>query len=120
MYKVDLSFQVLPKSLNRTLAAHWGRRYKTNNAWDNIVWSQVHDRLPDAPLERARIKIVRHFWRTLDYDGLVGSMKPMVDGLVTAGVLSSDSWKVLGVWDVTQEFRPKKDGPLLTVEIFEV
>lgn len=120
MYKIDLTFQTLPKSLNRELRSHWGKRFNSNNAWDNLVYAQVHGKLPSEPLVKARIRIVRHFWRTLDYDGLVGSMKPMVDGLVTAGVLSADSWKVLGVWDVTQQFRPKKDGPLLEVEVVEL
>lgn len=119
MYKLDVTFQALPKSLNKSFRAHWGNRHASNNAWDNLVYSQVHDKLPPQPLPKARIRIVRHFWRTLDYDGLVGSMKPMVDGLVTAGVIESDSWKVLGVWDVTQVFRPKKDGPLLEVSIIE-
>ena len=120
MFQIDLTFHELPKSLNKTLNAHWRRRHSSNNAWDNRVYALVADKLPPQPLAKARIRIVRHFWRTLDYDGLVGSMKPVVDGLVTAGVLSSDSWKVLGVWDVTQEYRPKKDGPLLEVSLFEL
>lgn len=71
-------------------------------------------------MKRARIRLVRHAYRTLDYDGLVGSMKPVVDALVTARVLKDDSWNVLGRWDVDQKFRPKKDGPELEIWITEV
>jgi len=50
----------------------------------------------------------------------VGSLKPVCDALVTSGVLIDDSWKVLQAWEVDQVFRPKKDGPLLQIEITEV
>jgi hypothetical protein len=72
---------------------------------------------PNAPLEKANITLIRHSHRTLDYDGLVGSLKPVVDALVSCGVLSDDSWKVLGRWNVDQRFRPKAKGPLLEVMV---
>ncbi len=77
-------------------------------------------KLPPEPLKKARIRLVRHFYKTLDYDGLVGSMKPVVDALVTSGVLIDDSWKTLHVWDCDQVFRPKKDGPLLEIFVNEI
>lgn len=86
--------------------------------WDVLIFGLVRGRLPEKPLEKARIRIVRHSFRTLDYDGLVGSMKPVVDALVTCGVLQNDTWNVTGQWDVTQEFRPKNAGPLLEVSVF--
>lgn len=42
-------------------------------------------------------------------------MKPIVDALVSAGVMVDDKYSVTGPWNVTQEFRPKSAGPLLTV-----
>lgn len=120
MYQIDLSLQVLPKSLNHNLK--WGGKWekvKANKAWDNLIYLEVCKRLPPQPLKKARIRIVRHFYRTLDYDGLVGSLKPVVDALVTAGVIADDSWNVLGAWEVDQVFRPKKDGPLLEIQVIE-
>lgn len=94
--------------------------FQKNKKWDFLIAGMCRGKLPKKPLEKAKIRIVRHFWRFLDYDGLVGSMKPIVDALVDCGVLVDDSWKVLGQWDVSQEFRPKKDGPLLKIEVIEV
>ena len=71
-------------------------------------------------LNRAEITLIRHCFRTLDYDGLVGSMKPVVDAFVSAGVLKDDSWNVLGIWNVDQKFRSKRDGVMLEVFIKEV
>ena len=117
MYKIDLTFHELPPSLNKTLRKHWTGQRKVGKAWDQMVAIAVAGKLPPEPLPFARITIVRHFWASMDYDGVVGSMKPVVDALVTAGVLSDDRWKVTGPWIVDQVFRAKKDGPMLTVRV---
>ena len=51
----------------------------------------------------------------LDFDGLVGSVKPVIDGLTRAGVIKDDSWGVVGAWQVDQVFRPKKEGPRIEI-----
>lgn len=71
-------------------------------------------------MRRAKISIIRHSHRMLDFDGLVGSLKPVVDALVTAGILLDDRWSVLGAWAVDQRFRSKKDGPLLDILVEEM
>lgn len=77
----------------------------------------VGQKKPHEPLSRAQLSITRHFYRTLDFDGLVGSFKPVVDGLIHAGVIVDDNWRVLGAWQCDQQFRPKKEGPRLEVTI---
>lgn len=120
-YKLRIELNVLPKSLNKKL--RWGAKWSNvseNKAFDRMIYLSARGNLPKEPLKKAKLRIVRHFYRTLDFDGLVGSLKPVVDALVTAGVLIDDSWKTLHTWDVDQVFRQKKDGPLLEVEVFEV
>ncbi len=119
MYSLELSIAMLPKALNKSLNAHWRTRHKVNLAWDKFIAAECWNKMPAQPVRSAKISITRHAHRMLDYDGLVGSMKPLVDALVTAGVLADDSWKVLGKWEVDQKFRPKKEGPLLAVRIVE-
>lgn len=120
MYKLDITLHSLPDSLNKGLRTHRMKYNAKNKRWDMLIFGMVRNRLPVKPLTKARITIVRHFWRSLDYDGLVGSMKPIVDALVSAGVLIDDKYSVTGPWNVTQEFRPKSAGPLLTVCVEEV
>ena len=120
MYKLDLTFHSLPKSLNKALRTNRYKSNQTNKGWDWLVFGMTRNKTPKEPLKKARIRIVRHFYRTLDYDGLVGSFKPVVDALVDAGILKNDTWEVLGVWDCSQEFRPKSAGALLTVSIEEI
>lgn len=119
MYEFNLTLPVVPKSLNKELRTNRWRRNSANKKWDILIRSECRNCIPEAPLQKARITLIRKSYRTLDYDGLVGSMKPVVDALVTAGILKDDSWKTLGVWNVTQEFRPKKDGPLLQIHLIE-
>lgn len=119
MYKLDLTLHSLPESLNKGLRAHRMKYQQKNKMWDLLIFGMVRQKLPAQPLTKARLTIVRHSWRQLDYDGLVGSLKPIVDALVDAGVLADDTYAVTGPWVVTQEFRPKKEGPLLTVRVEE-
>lgn len=117
-YKLFLTLDTLPKSLNKKLK--WGSKFRNvreNQSWDLMIACECSDKLPPSPLEKANITLIRHSWRTLDYDGLVGSMKPVVDALVSCGVLIDDSWNVTGKWNVDQKFRAKKDGPLLEILI---
>ncbi len=124
-YRLYIQLDQLPKSLNKKLRSHRFKNHSENKSWDNLICNQFLNwdtgaKLPKTPLKRAKISILRHAHRTLDYDGLVGSMKPVVDALVSAGVLSDDSWNVLGKWDVDQRFRAKKEGQLLEIIVQEM
>lgn len=119
-YELRIELTELPQSLNKKLRKHWTKNHRENNLWDTLIYQKVFRQLPPSPLKKAKLRIVKHFWRTMDFDGFVGSLKPVVDALVTAGVIEDDSWKVLQAWEVDQVFRDKKLGPLLQIEIKEV
>ena len=114
-YKLFLQLDRLPKSLNKALRTHHFKNHKANKSWDLIIAVEIGGKTPARRLSKASITIVRHSHRMLDYDGLVGSLKPVVDALVSAGVLVDDSWPVVGRWHVDQKFRPLKEGPLLEI-----
>ncbi len=122
MYKLYIETDSLPQSLNKKLK--WSAKFKNlseNRRWDMLIATLVSQKKrPIEPLSRAKISIVRHSYRMLDFDGCVGSLKPVVDAFVSCGVLHDDSWVVVGAWDVNQRFRPKKDGPLLEILIQEM
>jgi len=119
-YKLFLLLNQLPKPLNRKLRSNRWALARENKAYDQLIACQCSSRIPNKPLQKANITLIRHSHRTLDYDGLVGSMKPVVDALVTCGVLSDDSWNVTGKWNVDQRFRPKSQGQLLEILIQEM
>lgn len=107
--------------MNKKLRSHFLKNHRENKSFDMMIYHRCYRNLPPKPLEKAKITIVRHTYsRMMDYDGLVGSMKPVVDALVTVGVLKDDSWSVTGPWHVSQCFRKKKDGPLLEIMVQEI
>lgn len=120
MYKLCLKINQLPKSLNKKLRSNRFKNNSENKQWDKLIYLETVKKRPDLPLKKASITLVRHSYRTLDYDGLVGSLKPVVDALVFSRIISDDSWKVLGRWNVDQKFRPKALGNLLEILVEEI
>lgn len=118
-YKLEFELASTPKATNRILYSHWRNVKRNADVWKNLVQWAVKGKQPKSPLKKVKLKLTRYNYRTLDYDGLVASFKPVVDGLVHARVLKDDNWKITGIWEVTQEYRPKgHDG--IKVEVFEV
>lgn len=120
MYSLRLEIPEAPPSLNKSLRTYRHQRDKINKHWYNLLWYLTSGKRPPRPLRKAKIKITRHFYRTLDYDGLVGSLKPVVDGLTHAGIIIDDKWSVVGAWEVDQVFRPKSGGVRLVIEVTEL
>jgi hypothetical protein len=120
MYRLSLDIDHLPKALNKSLRTHYHQLNKEKKRWHELIILLTLRNRPASPLPKANLKITRHYYRSLDYDGLVGSLKPVVDGLIHAQIIKDDSWGVLGAWEVDQQFRPKKHGPLLEIEVTEV
>lgn len=114
-YVLRLSFPIIPKSLNVKLRSHRFQNDREMKSWAGLIALETLHKRPPAPLEYAKIRLVRYSHRMLDFDGLVGSMKPIVDALVEAGIICDDSWAVTGPWEVDQVFRPQVKGPLLEI-----
>lgn len=120
MYKLYLKIPWLPASTNVQLRTNRYAANRKNKAWDAYIWAETRGKAPPAPLPRATLVITRHAHRMLDYDGLVGSLKPVADALVYSGIIVDDRWSVLGPWAVGQAYRPAELGGLLEILIEEV
>lgn len=75
--------------------------------------------IPQKPLEKAKVILTRHTSISssqMDADNLAISFKPIMDGLVEAGVLIDDNMDVIGQPEVRMEKAPPKKG-FVTVEI---
>jgi hypothetical protein len=77
-----------PPSLNHRL--HWSQRSRLNKIWRLRVQNVIRGLEPSEPLERCHAVITKYGTRDMDFDNLVTSMKPVVDGLVDAGVMVDD------------------------------
>lgn len=115
MYELKIALEVLPESLNDKLRSNRHALNREMKKWEFVISEAIEGKAPPAPLKKAQVSFVRHSFRMLDFDGVVGSLKPVMDALVAAGVVKDDAWGIVGAWSVDQKFRPKNEGPLLEI-----
>lgn len=79
-------------------------RHKYNQKWYQAVMLAVRGQVPPEPWTRVKLTVIVTLppRRFRDYDGLVASLKPIVDGLRIACIIKDDNYKVTGPWDVVQ------------------
>lgn len=96
--KYILSFELpgLPLMANALLRGHWRKKHGHAVKWKRAVWAKCWHVRPTAPLERAKLTLVRCSSREPDTDGLVSGFKSIVDGLVEAKVLVNDKTANIG------------------------
>lgn len=117
-YVLELSLPIVPTPLNIMLRMHHHKRSRVSDTYKLIIKQQLRGlQRPLWPLETCKITIVRHFYRFLDFDNCVASYKNIIDLIVRENIIVDDGWKITGQWDVSQEFRPKDEGPLSYVKI---
>jgi hypothetical protein len=141
-YVLELKIFGVPQSQNRINGLGWRNRHNNAVKWKALVKNQMRligAELPMSPLTKAKLILRRFGHRELDFDGLVASFKPVVDGLcqirqpsvkvgkkrikgeiIWPGVLIDDSYKITGPWDVDQKTIPKAEQTYITVRVEEV
>lgn len=77
-------------SLNEWQRMHWRDRVNLGDRM-KVVARFVAQKHGPHPAEPARVEITRHSVGVLDQDNLVGGCKPLVDALVSAGLIVDDS-----------------------------
>lgn len=60
------------------------------------------------PLENFNLSITRHGARALDYDNLISSFKPFIDGLVLSKIIENDSWRFIRQINTDQKIGKEK------------
>jgi hypothetical protein len=119
---ITFSIDGVPVSLNqllnmKTRSYHQYNNYKKD--WTERLVLRTKQLKPKSPFTKVKLKLVSHRHLFLDYDNLVGAMKPIVDGLVTAGLFINDKYETTGQWDVDEKKIPKKQQGFVEIEITE-
>jgi hypothetical protein len=119
MYCLKIELPIKTESNNVLLRKHFHKSNLANKEIYDLIFLKTRQLKPEIPLTNFKIKLVRHFWKSLDYDNLVSSFKSIIDGLARANIIKDDKWEFTGPWDVSQEYRPKDEGPLISITITE-
>lgn len=101
----------LPKPMNATMGAFWRARHANSKKWRRITadTTLLHGR-PRRPLSKAKLTLARYSSVCPDFDGLVSSFKPVIDGLVDAGIIAGDKMDVIGAPTYQWFKAPPKEG----------
>lgn len=95
IYSLEIEIDIAPTDSNRIL----GRNHFAKHTIFKKVKSQVNEqslgKRPLSPLKSFRISATRFSPKFMDFDNLVSSLKPVIDGLVLAKVLTDDKWEFL-------------------------
>lgn len=91
MYELEFNLPGLPMTRNQVQSKHWQCRHKDTVWWKEQIAAVVAGREPPRPLLLARLELTRYSsGQQMDIDNLYGSWKPVIDGLVTSGILEDD------------------------------
>lgn len=107
-YRHGFIIHELPKTTNAQSSMHWRAKMKYVRYWHEMVW--MVRKIPPAPLLRAKLTLTRFSSSEPDFDGLVSSFKPVIDGLVVAGVLVNDKMSNIGQSVYQWEKCKRKEG----------
>jgi hypothetical protein len=114
-FKLSFEIEDLPKTVNAQASMHWRAKGDYVRAWHRSVWLAVGNRKPKEPLKTAKLILTRYSSTEPDYDGLVGSFKPIVDGLIQAGVLINDKMSNIGQSVYRWEKAPRGKGKIQVI-----
>lgn len=95
-YSLELELQYVGTDPNHILGRGWRTKHSRFKKIKDDIFRLTLKTKPKLPLEKFKISIIRRYnGKSLDWDNLIASLKPAVDGLVMAGIIKNDSWKYI-------------------------
>jgi hypothetical protein len=91
-YSLTFTIDVLPITLNKALRGSWRKWHGNFDVIQKIIHLKTLKTRPKAPIKKASVKIVRYSSCTLDRDNMYFTFKPVIDGLVNAGIIIDDGF----------------------------
>lgn len=93
-YYLDVDLPGVPILPNR-MKKNWYSFAAESTKWKDIVYVHCRNRFPKTPLKKASIIFIRYSSREPDFDNLVRSFKPVLDGL-KGHIIEDDNQKIIG------------------------
>ncbi len=120
LYSFEFEINELPKPINRQQGMHWRQKSQYVKVWHNMVGAKIAGHKPSIPLMKARLTLTRMSSVEPDFDGLVSSFKPVIDGLIVCGVIVNDKMTNIGQPRYSWvKARPGKGGIKVRIEEVE-
>lgn len=91
-FSLKFEISLMPLTLNQIMGKHWRSRHTNFKTIHKIIQAITHNKKPLKPVQKAKVTIWRYSSGTLDRDNMFFTFKPIVDGLVEAGVIQDDGF----------------------------
>ena len=115
-YSLELELAISPTDSNKILGRHWRAKHEVFERVKKEIFLKTRGKIPAQPLENFKISVVRESSKTMDWDNLVSSLKPVIDGLKLAGVIIDDNWQYIRSIETDQKISNKK---IITIKVTE-
>lgn len=115
-YVLEFEISGLPSISANGSHGHWATKAKERKRWHALVAFAIGWRGPRVALNKAKLTLTRHSSSEPDFDGLVVSFKPVIDGLVRAKVIVNDKPSNIGQPQYRWEYSSPRKG-FVTVRI---
>lgn len=110
-YRLEFTLPGLPKIITNGNQGNWRAKHFGKKEWQikTANMSRIIG-IPYVPLTKALVTLIRYSSVEPDYEGLVASFKPILDGLVRGGVIIDDRMSVIGKPTYDWEEAPPRMG----------
>jgi crossover junction endodeoxyribonuclease RusA len=117
---IKLFFPLPPVELSPNARVHWAKKAKAVQAYKEVVHYLAVDAMNEQRwrrLEKAIIYLTFCYTlrRKRDYDNCLSSVKPLLDGLVSAGLLHDDDTAHLRIGGIEIAEKQKAEGVAVTL-----
>lgn len=94
-YSLEIEISIAPTDSNKILGRNKFAKHSIFKKVKNEVIKATLGKRPANPLTSFQITATRHSSRFLDYDNLIASLKPAIDGLKLSKVILDDNYNLL-------------------------
>lgn len=94
-YILEIEVPTQATDSNRILGVNKYAKHAIFKKIKNEILLLTSNKKPQRPLTGFTLSITRYGKKTLDFDNLISSFKPAIDGLKMAGIIKDDSWKYI-------------------------
>lgn len=115
MYSIVIELDSTDTDPNRLNGVDWRDKYQRFEKVKRDIYLLTRGKTPETPLTDFKIKILRLGPKTFDWDNLVASLKPAIDGLTQAGIIFDDNWNFIKGIEIDQETSKTDKKLIITV-----
>jgi hypothetical protein len=116
VYSLQIEIATRDTDANRTKGHNRFKVHAVFKAIKSEIACLCKGREPKEPLAKFKLSFVRYGVRPLDYDNLISSLKPFIDGIKLAGIIEDDKWEYVKHIEVDQVKSKTEKKLVITVK----